>query len=227
VTREEVSQFSPILAARAATRSELGIPRVISDLKRSIEAGERTKEISSPLGRQIRAFQDTAGAQELYKKWAWSTEGLKAVMAEWNRISQIASDVLDAHNEKRFTVKQSQDWGIPSIEITGQAFTLDPTKLYGARLPVLDFYLQLMAVNSLSNAKCTRRVVLQHPGIWARTQEPQIIDQLEVKPYCTKEGNAVWQTTDHAIIDTKTFVEEGLLLLFDTAHKGILGTIGE
>ncbi len=63
VTHEEVSQFSPILASRGATRSELGIPRVVSDLKRSIDAGERTKQISSPVGRHILAYQETAGAK--------------------------------------------------------------------------------------------------------------------------------------------------------------------
>jgi hypothetical protein len=79
IGKEEVSQFSPILSARVATTSELGVKRVVSDLKRSIEAGERTKEISNPLGLEIRAFQDTADAQALYKKWAWSPGGINAV----------------------------------------------------------------------------------------------------------------------------------------------------
>jgi hypothetical protein len=94
-------------------------PCLVSDLKRSIEVGERTKEISSPLGLQIRAFQDTAGTQELYKKWAWSPGSIQAVWTEWGRISEIASGILEAHEEKRFEVKSGQNF-TNWIQVTGR-----------------------------------------------------------------------------------------------------------
>ena len=77
VTHDEVSEYSPILAARAATRSELGIARVVSDLKRSIEAGERTKVISDPLSAQIKTFQEAADSEEKFRSWACSGPVLK------------------------------------------------------------------------------------------------------------------------------------------------------
>ena len=224
INKEEVSQYSPILAARVATKSEWGVKRLVSDLKRSIEVGERTKEISSPLGLQIRAFQDTAGAQELYKKWAWSPGGIQAVWTEWARISEIATGILDTHDEKRFEVKSGQNFA-NWIQVTGPIFTTDQTRLDGSHVPILHFDLREMAMNSIFTARCTRRVALQPPGIFARTREPQILDELEVKPYCTKAGKAVWQTKDQAIISTQELVEDGLSFFFEVVHKGIRGEL--
>jgi len=95
VSREEVCEFSPILASRRATRSEFGIPRIVCDIRRSIDAGERTKQISSPLGRQILTDQDAAGAQEKYKGWACSQEGIALVWQEWKRIAEVSSKILE------------------------------------------------------------------------------------------------------------------------------------
>jgi hypothetical protein len=197
---------------------------VVSDLKRSIEAGERTKEISSPLALEIRAFQDTADAQALYKKWAWSSEGINAVWAEWSRISEIVTGILNTYEEKRFVVKTGQNF-TSWIQVTGPVFTTDETRLDGTQEPILHFDLREMAMNSIFTARCTRTVALQPPGIWARTREPEILDRVEVKPYCTREGNAIWQMNDQTVVGTQDFVEQGLALLFKVIHSGFRGQL--
>src|SRR5260221_3141893 len=229
VTHDEVSQFSPILASRGATRSQLGIRRVVSDLKRSIDAGERTKQISSPVGRHIRAYLETAGAQEKYKQWAWSQEGITAVWREWNRIEEITKGILAAHGETGFNVAHDKsDYGNWStyITVTGPSFMLDTTKLDSARADLLQFNIQQMAVNSIINARCWRRDALKSTETCADyVKQPDNVDQLTFKPYCTKDAEAVWQTLDGNTIRTEELVEDGLLLLFDLANKGIRGEL--
>jgi hypothetical protein len=90
------------------------------------------------LGLQIRAFQDTAGTQELYKKWAWSPGSIQAVWTEWGRISEIASGILEAHEEKRFEVKSGQNF-TNWIQVTGPIFTTDQTRIDGRHVPILHF----------------------------------------------------------------------------------------
>jgi hypothetical protein len=228
VTHEEVAKFSPILASRRATRSELGVQRVIGDLKRSIDAGERTKQISSPVGRQILAYQETAGAQEKYKQWAWSHEGIAAAWQEWNRIEEIVKTILATHGETRFAVAHNKsDYGNRNtyITVTGPSFMLDPRKLDSTRSPLLQFNIQQMAVNSVFNALCWRRVALEPTGMWANYVQPDNVDELKFKPYCTKDGEAIWQTSDGNVIRTEELIEGGLLLLFDLANKGIRGEL--
>jgi hypothetical protein len=205
----------------------LGIPRIVSDLKRSIDAGERTKQFSSPVGRQILAYQETAGSQEKYKQWAWSQEGIASVWKEWNRIEEIAGGILTAHDETRFTVTHggSQGNGAACIAVTGPSFMLDRTRMDSARAPLLRFDIQEMAMNSVFTARCWRRVVLEPTGIWKYSVQPDIVDESEFKPYCTKDGEAVWQTLDPKTVRTQELVEAGLLLLFDLAHKGIRGQL--
>ncbi len=102
---------------------------------------------------------------------------------------------------------------------------LDTTKLDSARAALLQFNIQQMAVNSIINARCWRRVALEPTGMWKNYVEPENVDQLVFKPYCTKDGEAVWQTSDGNTIRTEELVADGLLLLFDLAHKGIRGEL--
>jgi hypothetical protein len=179
------------------------------------------------LGRKIKAFQDAAGAQEKYKQWAWSREGIEATWNEWNRIEEIAKGILANHNETRFQVSQNAPPGNWSnyIAVKGPAFSIDATKIDGTRVPTLRFDIRQMAMNSIFSARCWRRVFLEHAGIFANYAQPEIIDELEFKPYCTKDGKAIWQTQDQSFIDTQTLVEDGLSLLYDLAHKGMRGKI--
>jgi len=46
-----------------------------------------------------------------------------------------------------------------------------------------------------------------------------------LRPYCRKDGEAVWQTLDQKTVRTQELVDSGLLLLFGLANKAILGEV--
>jgi hypothetical protein len=102
---------------------------------------------------------------------------------------------------------------------------MDQTKLDSSRAPQLQFGIQQMADNSVLSAQGLRRIVLAPTGLWVNYIAPEIVDQLEFKPYCTKDGEPIWQTSEKKAIRTQELVETGLLLLFDVAHKAIRGEL--
>ena len=219
VDHDQVSKFSPILASRAATRSELGVARVVGDLKRSIDAGERTKFINDPLASRIMAFRESADAEDKYHSWALSSEGIEAVWREWDSIATLAKEVFGRHSEKRFQVAGPQQLvaGRSHIDIQGPVFLIVEDRNTMRRKLTLRFSIWGMAINSVSDAQCRYRVLLEHVG--AITGQADFTSEFYFNPYCTKDGRPVWQDLKRSTADTKQLVELALTELFDTANK--------
>jgi hypothetical protein len=99
--REQILAQYPSFADKYASKSTVGIERVVADILKAIQVSQRTKEINNPLMNKIESLADIAAIREHSDQLRNSQEGVTLVREEVQRLSDLFENYFAPHRVKR------------------------------------------------------------------------------------------------------------------------------
>jgi hypothetical protein len=96
---EEMLEYYPIFADRIAAKSIHGVDRIVSDILRSIQASQRTKEVIVPIMGKLESLVNKASVRQRSDQLRKSQQGVNLVLEEAQRLFNLFESYFDPTKE--------------------------------------------------------------------------------------------------------------------------------
>jgi hypothetical protein len=196
VNKDDVAQFSPILAGRLGGKGDKGVPHIVDEIQKAMSVSRRTREVTVESGKSaLQALTKKLSSWETEKKRLDSSQGAGEVT---DAASKIVDEIVQA-------VEQANQEGKKRFSLTRH--TSGDTLTIAGPMSVLVFtVLREIFVNTGERAEFFVRFgqgsrTAPHPGNVETLEEiifvPRIVDQEGVK-WEEKDGDGKIRSAQEA-----------------------------
>lgn len=194
VTKEDVLQYSPILAGRMATLSVKGIPSVVDDIQRSILASDRTRQIASipPGMAALKNLSSDLALRDYQKKHLATGNGAMEVEKGFEGVVGFLNAAVNSINKEADTQRFN-------ISNSG-SFTI-----HGPRWSAVSITVNNLYSNTAVEAKLRATIFVKDR--WTPQMEPKILEEIEYSPRVFKDEDLKWQKYGETVITTQEIAD--------------------
>ena len=188
---EEVRNFSAIVAAQPAIRTNGEIEPVVAGIIRSVDAGEKTRRLLSPLAQKLQLVGQTATLNQKFEQLSRTEKGVALVRSGMNQIvNDLVSKLSEPVGALQFRVEQPKDGRNDWIMIYGPRRD-DEMPL------VLRLQLTGMAMNSVSTAALTAMIYFERTeNLGLEFKGCDVVTKSTYTPYFSEDDHAIWRNPE-------------------------------
>ena len=222
--RDEILAEYPPFADRIASKSSDGVPRVVSDTCKAIQASRRTQEINSPIFSKLEELANKVATRERSDQLRDTREGVEMARREVQRLFDLFANFFEPHKNK-LGIEVIRDDGAAFIMVRTLKFVLidqgrGPTEIKRSRIAFRCEY-PGYGRSSLRDAwlKLCHKEIYDVVGTF---QEAQIITEWKMTPIFNAAEQVVWTNFDAVEqIISEELLEWKLSFFIDSVEKSV------
>ncbi len=187
VTKEEVADFSPILAARLSPKGDKGVPHILDEIRKAISVSSRTREVAAPVEAKskLKAISRKLSSKENELKRINSFAGVEEVSKAVNEIADALAAEVEHVNEG----EQQKRFAVVARGAAGTIMVRGPAAVF------VSTHITKMAMNMAGDAEfCVK--ISQGSSEIPRTSSHEVLEEMVFKPRMIDDQEVRWDEQD-------------------------------
>jgi hypothetical protein len=223
--RDEILAEYPPFADRIASKSSDGVPRVVSDTCKAIQASRRTQEINSPIFSKLEELANKVATRERSDQLRDTREGIEMARGEVQRLFDLFANFFEPDKSK-LGVEVVRDDGAASVMVRMLKFVvIDQGRgLQEMKKSRIVFRCEYpgYARNTVRDAWLKLYHYKEIYDVVGRFQEAQVITEWKMTPIFNAAEQVVWTNFDTVEqITSEELLEWKLSFFIDSVEKSV------
>jgi hypothetical protein len=213
VTKEDVQEFSPLIAGRHAAKASDGVQQVVAAITLAIEAARQQKKLDAleTITNKVAKLQQTVAAKDREKALLFSERGVQLISEALQKLYDVIRTALLRGSSK------SLKFAMPDPTTPRRDFFA--RTVGGLRLDMR--ICQMAAVNNATDAYLEVTIIQQHSDNWGGlTKDYTGLDSQRFKPGFD-DDRVVWRGEEKQLFTTDDLAEHVVGRFVDTVTKHI------
>jgi hypothetical protein len=192
IDADEVSRFSPILAARFAVSTNAGIPKVVEEIKKAVSFAGRYKFLEETAWKEKLLILDKNRAHRKKVEQIFGTE--KGV----EQVRKSAQDIIsNARLRTEDLIKELTTIGLRIEDSSGRR-DVDSLTIYGPQIIFLHFNFHCSYSNAADHARFS--IIIGKGSSRYSQEKPKILEKFEFIPDLDQDMKVLWRVEKQAFL---------------------------